>query len=384
MRPATKSGAALAGAWALLTSTGLAGLAEASTLAFTRTSPLLPAIAIDAILVGESGSFTSVPLPTAPEPLEFPWDIDFANGRLFVVGIGQDNGTTPETRQLDDVDAGTIWSMRPDGSDPRIHASGLDRPLHLDVTPDGSTIFFAEQGTGSAGTFEDDGRIGRLDVETGEIETVVTAPADAGPTGVDFDPATGTLFYQVNNRGSDISVQQIRRVGAAAVATDLAPGADDLFLDNPVPTDGTLDDGDEFTVVSAGRNVAVHDGFVYFTYRNGAFTPSSEIRRVPIDFDRSTDDPESFETVVTGTRIIDFEIAGDELFWTDPQTDLGVFRVEIGLDGLPTGSATRVAQGLEDFSSLPIGVTVVPEPATARLFAAALLVLGALRRLRRR
>jgi len=152
----------------ILAWTGLPSAAQATTFAVTLSNPLFPSASVDAIDVGnDQGFIASIPLPTSPEPLEFPWDIDSVNGRLFAIGTGQDNGTSPPTRTLDEVDAGTIWSTLLDGSDPQLLASGLDRPLHLDVTPDGSTVFFAEQGTGSGTTFQNDGRIARLDVATG-------------------------------------------------------------------------------------------------------------------------------------------------------------------------------------------------------------------------
>ena len=359
---------------ALIVSIGACGLmftprVNADELAFTTSNPLFPSSSFDGLQVGEPGGFSGVSLRSG---LEFLWDIDYnaASDRFYVIGAGDDAGESPPGREFNFNNTGTIWSFDRDGSNAVQHASGLDRPLHLDVTPDGQTVFFAEQGEGQGDTFANNGRIGRLDVATNSIQTVDTAPTNAGPTGVDFDPVTGDLFYQANNRGTDISMQQIRRVRGALTAADLSAGSDALWLDNPVPADGTLDDGGEFTVLSAGRNVAVHDGFVYFTYRNRNFTPNSEIRRLPLDFDFDSDDPENFETLVGGIRIIDFEIAGDTLYWTDPQQN-GLFSVALGEDGLPVGDPNRVATGDPSFASLPIGVAVVPEPTSV-----AVLLLG--------
>jgi len=331
--------------------------AAQTDIAFTTTNPLVTGSSFDTLQVGPAGgTFTNVPLPTSPDELEFPWDVDFANGRLFVMGYGQDDGTSPTNRTLNATDRGTLWSMNLDGSDPQLLASELDRSPFLDVSPDGSTIYFSQEGSGVEGTFGDDGRVSRLNVATGTVETVVTAPVNGGVTGIDFDPVTGDIFYQVLNRGEDITVNQIRRVNATV--TDGTAGSDTLFLENPTPPDGTLDTGAEFTVVSAGRNISVHDGSVYWTWRNSNFDPASEIRRLPIDFDISTDDPEAFETVVTGTRIIDFEIVGDQIYWTDSDIN-SVLRAN--LDG--TGSPTVVGSGF-GFDSLPLGVAVVPEPGT--------------------
>jgi len=338
---------------------------SAQTIAFTQSNPLLPGNSFDAAFVGEPDDFADLPLP---DGLEFPWDIEYnpAKDRFFVVGAGADDGTSPPERVFNFNNRGTIWSFNRDGSDPVQHASGLNRPLYLDVSSDGQTVYFAEQGEGQGSSFQDNGRIGRLDVATDAIETVVTAPVDGGPTGVYFDEATNTLLYQVNNRGSDIAMQQIRRVNNAA-ATDIAAGGDELFLENPAPPDGTLDDADEFTVVSAGRNVQVHDGFVYFTYRNGAFSPASEIRRIPLDFALATDDPESFETVVgpsiDSSRILDFEIAEGVLYFTDSDQN-SVYQVDLGTNGLPTEQPVVIATGNGRFTSAPIGLAFVPERAS--------------------
>jgi len=354
--------------------------AAAEEIAFTTTNFIFPTSSVDEVLVGEAGdvnatdpfgsgsdlgSFTNV----LPAGLEFPWDIDYnaATDRYFVAGAGNDGGTAPPSRSFNFGNAGTIWSFKRDGSDPIQHASGLDFPQHLDVSSDGQTLYFAQSGSGVGSTFDDNGRISRLDLSTNTVETVVTAPVNAGATGIDFDEATNTIYYQVNNRGEDISIQQIRKVSASV--TNGAAGSDSLWLDNPTPGDGTLDTAEEFTVLSAGRNLQVHEGFLYFTYRNSSFTPNSEIRRLPLDFDLADgDDPESFETVIgpaTGSvRIIDFEIIGDQIYWTDPQSPVpGVFRAN--LDG------TDVTQVGAKFisASLPIGVAVVPEPGSLALLA---------------
>lgn len=341
-------------------------------VAFTTTNFIFPTSSSDEVLVGESGDVDPTDLPGSdlgsfldvlPPGLVFPWDIDYhaASDKFFAVGAGSDNDTAPPSREFHFNDSGTIWSFDRDGSNPKLLASGLNFPQHLDVSSDGGTVYFAEQGAGVGNDFQDNGRIGRLDVSSGAVETVVTAPASAGPTGVHYDPSSNSIFYQVNNRGpsSNIDIQQIRRVSADT--TEGAASSDELWLENPTPSDGVLDSGEEFTVLSAGRNLQVHDGFVYFTYRNSNFTPNSEIRRLPIDFDLDSDDPTSFETVIGpgsgSVRIIDFEIIGDHIYWTDPQSPIpGVFRSN--LDG------TEVTQVAAKFtsSSLPIGVAVVPEP----------------------
>ncbi len=330
-------------------------------LAFTQTNPGFPSSSFDAIQIGEMGAFTTLPLPAG---LEFPWDIDYCptTDRLFVAGAGQDDGTAPPNREFISDNRGSIWSFNLDGSDPVQHAAGLNRSVYIDVTPDGQTVFFSEEGEGEGSGFQNNGRVARLDVATNTIETVVTAPPNGGATGLDYDPATGDVLYYVLNRGTDFSLQQIRRVSGSA--TDLPAGGDELFLENPLPDDGVLDEASEFTVLSSGRNVSVFGGFVYFTYRNGAFAPPSEIRRIPIDFDLDTDDPESFETVVgpvtNGQLIVDFEIFDDALFWTDPQQNQ-LFSVALGIDGLPASGASpvSVAQGDPTFASVPLGVGVI-------------------------
>lgn len=352
---------------ALVLSVAACGLAftprsHAETVAFTQSSQGFPANSFDEINVGEPGSFTSLPLPSG---LEFPWDIDYnaTTDRFFVIGAGNDGGTEPPTRAFNFNNAGTIWSFDRDGSNPIQHASGLDRPQHLDVSADGQTVFFAEQGEGQGDSFQNNGRIGRLDVATNTIETVVTAPAAAGPTGVHFDEAKNTLYYQVNQRGNTPSFepQQIRRVNDAT-ATNLAAGSDDLFLANQ-PADGVLDDGLEADVVSAGRNVQVVGDFLYWTFRNGAIAsdqgvPAGEVRRIPLDFDLDTEDAAtSFETIVTSERIIDFEIVGDEIYWTN----FDVFSPELFKANLDGSGQTLLATGAL-FNSLPVGVAVVPEP----------------------
>jgi DNA-binding beta-propeller fold protein YncE len=363
-------GTATAIAILLLQSTGL--LAQPQ-IAFTQSNPLFFAQSQDALRTGAAGGpYADVPLPGGSNPLEFPWDVDYANGRLYVVGAGQDSGTSPPNREFNADGLGTIWSMRLDGSGAQLHASGLNRPLHLDVTPDGSAIYFSEQGSGEGATFGNNGRVARIDTATNTIETVVNAPDNAGPTGVTYDSATDTLFYQANNRGTDTTMQEIRRVANAGSATNLTEGADELFLTNPVPPGGFSDpvDGTEFPVVSAGRNIDVFNNFIYFTYRNGAFDPDSEIRRIPLSFDLATGDPQTFETIIGsdfgGVRIIDFEIDGDTLFFTDAQQN-GLFSVALDENGLTEGAATRIATGEIDFSALPIGVAVVPEPGTFAL-----------------
>jgi len=353
-RPGFAPAAGLILALAGLTPAPAAGQTE---IAFTQTFTGFPGSSFDEINVGEPGSFASLSLPSG---LEFPFDIDFnaATNRFFVIGAGSDNGTEPPSRGFDDQQ-GSLWSFSRDGSDPIQHVSGLNRPQFFDVSNDGQTVFVGEQGTGSGSTFQDNGRILRLDVPGNTIQTLITAPAAAGPTGVHFDEATDTVFYQVNKRGDtpDFDPQQIRRVTNATTATNLAAGSDDLFLANK-PADGTLDDAAEVNVVSAGRNVQVVGDFLYWHFRNGSvFNPPSEIRRIALDFDLDTEDPAtSFETIVTGDRIVDFEVFGDEIFWTDVSfSEDGVFRAN--LDGT---DQTLLAQGTA-FESLPTGVTVVPD-----------------------
>jgi len=354
-KPRARTAAALGLGLALL---GPVGAASANDFAFTMTQPLFPSSSFDDLQIGEAGDLTSLPLPSG---LEFPWDVDVVGDRLFVVGAGQDDGTTPPSRQFNTDNRGEIWSMDFDGSDAVQHASGLDFPQFLDVSPDGSTVYFGQAGEGFGSSFADNGLISRLDTATNTVVDIVTAPSDAGPTGVHYDPASDSIFYQVNNRGEDVTMQQIRRVDASV--TGGAAGSDDLWLENPTPPDGTLDSNIEFTVVSAGRNVQVHDGFVYWTYRNGEFTPSSEIRRLPLSFDIDTDDPESFETIATGVRIIDFQIVGDVLTWTDPEQN------RVSRSNLDGSGLTVLATGDDPGASLPIGVGVVPEPASATLLA---------------
>jgi sugar lactone lactonase YvrE len=336
-------------------------------IVFSQANPLFPSNSLDLLRSGPAGgNYTERPLPGGAMPLEFPWDVAYANGRIYIIGAGQDNGTMPPGRVFDFEGKGTIWSVKPDGSDPQLHASGLNRPLHLDVTPDGATIYFSEQGSGEGSSFGDNGRVARLDLATGAVETVVNAPDNAGPTGVAYDPASGTLYYQVINRGTDTTMQQIRRVTDAASAADVAAGADELFLTNPEPPGGYSSpvDGTEFPVLSAGRALDVFDGFIYFTYRNGAFNPNSEIRRIPRSFNLATEDPETFESVIGSTfggiRIIDFAIDEGTLFFTDAQQN-GVFSVKLDENGMPSGTPSRVATGKSDFSSLPIGLAVISE-----------------------
>jgi len=356
-------------------------MAQADQTAFTQTFTGFPANSFDKINVGEAGSISSLPLPSG---LDFPFDIDYnaATDRFFVVGAGSDNGTEPLVREFDDQQ-GSVWSFNRDGSNPIQHASGLNRPQFLDVSSDGRTVFVGEQGTGSGPTFQDNGRILRLDVPTNTTQTLITAPTAAGPTGVHFDEATDTVYYQANKRGDtpDFEPQQIRRVTNATTATNLAAGSDELFLAN-APADGTLDDAAEVDVLSAGRNVQIAGDFLYWHFRNGsAFDPPSEIRRIPLDFDLDTEDPAaSFETIMTGDRIIDFEVFGDEIFWTDASTvsaDLGLFRAN--LDGT---DVTRLAQG-DVFQSHPTGVAVIPEPTSLALLGLGGLVMSLGRRRRR-
>ena len=348
-----------------LAAMGAAQPAAAGPIGFTQTFTGFPGSSFDEINVGEQGSFSSLALPSG---LEFPFDIDYnaATDRFFVIGAGSDNGTTPPSRGFDDQQ-GSVWSFDRDGSNPTQHASGLNRPQFLDVSSDGQTVFVGEQGTGSGAGFQDNGRILRLDVASNTTQPLITAPAAAGPTGVHFDEANDTIYYQVNKRGdtSNFAPQQIRRVTNATTATNLSAGSDELFLENK-PEDGNPDEATELNVVSAGRNVQVVGDHLYWHFRNGsAFDPPSEIRRIPLNFDLDTEDPAtSFETIVTGDRIVDFEVLGDEIFWTDVSTnsgDLGLFSAN--LDGT---SQTRLAQGTL-FESHPTGVAVVPEPASLAL-----------------
>jgi len=330
-------------------------------IGFTQTLTGFPASSFDKINVGEAGSISSLPLPSG---LDFPFDIDYnaATDRFFVVGAGSDNGTEPLVREFDDQQ-GSVWSFDRDGSNPTQHASGLSRPQFLDVSSDGQTVFVGEQGTGSGPDFQDNGRIFRLDVATNNIDTVVTAPTAAGPTGVHFDEASDTLYYQVLKRGDtpDFDPQQIRRVTNATTATNLAAGSDELFLANK-PADGTLDDAAEVNVLSAGRNVQVVGDFLYWHFRNGsAFTPPSEIRRISLGFDLDTQDPAtSFETIVTGDRIVDFEVVGDEIYWTDAGD------ATLRLANLDGTDETVLATGTF-FASHPTGVAVIPEPTSLAL-----------------
>jgi len=90
---------------------GPVGAASANDFAFTMTQPLFPSSSFDDLQIGEAGDLTSLPLPSG---LEFPWDVDVVGDRLFVVGAGQDDGTTPPSRQFNTANRGAVPNLPED------------------------------------------------------------------------------------------------------------------------------------------------------------------------------------------------------------------------------------------------------------------------------
>ena len=314
-------------------------------VAFTQSNTLQPAFAADSIRSNLGGGLFGDLLASSelPEGLGLPADIDFnpADGLLYVIAVAEEEGQDPLVGGL-----GSVWSIDPATGDAQKLVGGLNAPQFLDFSGDGTALFFSEQGTGAGATFQNDGRVQRLDLTTpgAPPEIVVTAPPSGTPVGVDFDPASGDLFYMVRNQGQpENNVQQIRRVEDPLTASNIPPGGDELFFED---TTGEL--------LTAGRNLQVVGDDLFFVIRNTAFgTVPSRLNRVPLDFGGDRD---QVETVIEGQFIVDFEASDGRLWYTDA---LGANIGELIRANIDGTDAFTLATGPGSLGSLPIGVAVV-------------------------